>query len=109
MRQFETGALAVYCVDVVRGAGDGSPCSRLVKRRRALLESNPPRNNRLETHRDDGPGSRSWPVSRISRWFPSDRKISPCLRKTHVGRRIAACILGTSPCHLLELFRRPVA
>src|SRR5438477_10625526 len=26
-------------------------CRRLVKRRRALLESNPPRNNQLETHR----------------------------------------------------------
>ena len=30
---------------------------RLVKRRRALLESNSPRNSQPETHRNDGPGS----------------------------------------------------
>jgi len=30
---------------------------RLVKRRRALLESNPPRNSQLETHRDDEAGA----------------------------------------------------
>ncbi|PYV05592.1 MAG: hypothetical protein DMG26_05005 [Acidobacteria bacterium] len=30
---------------------------RLVKRRRAMLESNPPRNSQLETHRDDEAGA----------------------------------------------------
>ena len=36
-------------------AGDGT-WSRLVKRRRALVETNPPRNIQLQTHRDDGIG-----------------------------------------------------
>ena len=31
--------------------------ARLVKRRRALLESTPPRNSRLETHPDDEAGA----------------------------------------------------
>src|ERR1035441_2158503 len=30
--------------------------NRMAKRRRALLESNPPRNSRPETHRNDGRG-----------------------------------------------------
>ena len=42
--------------------------ARLVKRRRALLESNSPRNSRLETHRDDGwGGSRSRPQASPAR------------------------------------------
>ena len=31
--------------------------TRVVKRRRALLESNSPRNNQLENHRNDEPGA----------------------------------------------------
>src|SRR5436190_18856737 len=38
-------------------------CRRLVKRKQALLGSNPPRNSRLETH-SDGPGAdRNWSAS----------------------------------------------
>ena len=48
-----------------------SSCShypRLAKQRRALVETNPPRNNQPETHRDDEPGRRFRP--------------SPCFRKS---------------------------
>src|ERR1700722_1138770 len=35
---------------------------RLVKRKRALLGSNPPRNSRLETHSDGLGADRNWPA-----------------------------------------------
>ena len=75
------------------------------------METNPPRNNQPETHRDDGPGaflpSRPWtgprdrptgggtpaPVKSID--YPSDRKISGCLKKLMVAPSVppgdAAC------------------
>ena len=38
----------------------GCSMRQLRKRRRALLESNSPRNTQLETHRTDGAGRNSW-------------------------------------------------
>src|SRR6516162_9263272 len=40
----------------------GYQCRRPVKRRRALLGSNPSRNSRLETHSDGQGADRNWPA-----------------------------------------------
>src|SRR5712672_2724414 len=42
-------------------------CRRLVKRKRALLGSNPPRNSRLETHSDGTGADRNWPAPATGR------------------------------------------
>jgi len=51
---WHTFRLMVFFLKCLLLPQDGA---RLVKRRRALLESNSPRNNQLETHRDDEPGA----------------------------------------------------
>ena len=58
---WHTFRLMVFFLKCLLLPQDGA---RLVKRRRALLESNSPRNNQLETHRDDEPEGGSWVAPR---------------------------------------------
>src|SRR6516164_1453268 len=63
-----TEGLGAAHLIVPLGQGVGYDCRWPVKRKRALLGSNPPRNSRLETH-PDGTGSRSdWPAPTLGRF-----------------------------------------
>jgi hypothetical protein len=66
---------------------------RLVKRKRALLGSNPPRNSRLETH-SDGPGA----ATRRSpcQHYRKHRGRSPDPSKTHLSH--GAIVAGSAGC-----------
>src|SRR6266852_3631294 len=59
LRQSETSTLAVQWIFLLQSFLLFQDDGRLVKRRRALLESNSPRNSQPETHRDDEPGGGS--------------------------------------------------
>jgi hypothetical protein len=53
LRQFGIGTLAVHWFFLLKLSVLLQDDARLVKRRRALLESNSPRNSQLVTHRTD--------------------------------------------------------
>ena len=58
VRHSFVATLAVKWIVLLKPASFPQARNRLAKRRRALVEANPPRNSQPETHRDDGPGSR---------------------------------------------------
>src|SRR5712692_6211800 len=60
LRQFAIGTLAVHWIFLLKWRLLLQDDPRLVKRRRALVETNPPRNSQPETHRSDEPGGDSW-------------------------------------------------
>jgi len=64
----------------------GHDQSRLAKRRRALLESNSPRNSQLETHRNDEVAGAGW-IRSCSVFELKAHRIdrSPHALKTHMG------------------------
>jgi hypothetical protein len=72
LRQFGIGTHAVQSFFLLKFPLLFQDDTRLVKRRRALLESNSPRNNQLETHRNDEPGGGSWVAPRY--WFLLHRR-----------------------------------
>jgi len=64
--------------------------ARLIKQRRALLESNSPRNSQRETHRNDGLGGGSqvaphycYSPDRVVHGLPT---LAECRNQVHVGR-----------------------
>src|ERR1700737_198886 len=78
-------------------------CRGLVKRKRALLGSNPPRNSRLETHSDGTGADRNWPApatgrSRSHHLLQASGYISPSLKKpltiTRPGTMVAGLASG---------------
>src|SRR5580765_6446157 len=75
-----------------------------VKRRRALLESNPPRNSRLQTHQDDGSrgGAREGFALGVKRTPHRIDRFAHALENSNVP--LATTARGASPRFFLLLF-----
>jgi hypothetical protein len=104
LRQSAIGTLAVRWIFLLKLPFFFQNRPRLAKRRRALLESNSPRNNQPETHQNRWSGERS--SDRSSSANRSIGLIDLLLpKKTH--RRSTGSVRGI--CGFLELLRRLVA
>src|SRR5580698_3075669 len=101
----ETGQIGTGCrwlANRCQPEQSQSYCERLAKRRRALLESNSPRNSQPETHPDDGWGRQlKSPPSCRSGSATSDDRFPDASENSCPGPPIKAL--------LLELHRRTVA